>query len=1165
MAERRRTRRPVPGRRDSPAPPASSAPTVSTQPRHRPADGSQPPAMQARPVTGRTGDRWEREAEAAASRIIAGAPVEAVTPVNRERLQRAPADLDEAAPAEDREDADVVQAAMRGQADAGNRPARFPAGSGAPLPPTVRSDVERGLGTDLSHVRVHDDPTARNAADAMGARAYTSGADIYLGSGSSADDLGLMAHEATHVAQQAGATEVVQRNDGSGSPDGAGPFSGGVQGGDTPGGGSGGDGEELARPIPAGDGTYDDRDPQSILIGFTTFPTHPSKAGVRPKPEPEEIGRERTDTHGDNWRRDAAAAVTEDKVRSKLAEEFSEAHGPESDVYLLKTASGEAVIGDPGALVSAIRYPHWSEDGETTYFQVDHRLEWQLGGGDDSANLWLLDQATNASSGSQINRTLTTKIDAVLADVRAAGVSDAPPSTRNLKGRNRRNSQKKWKLLIGGFTSEGSAAGARSWTLDQLGALEPLTALAPMTAREREALGAGSRIYFSETGGNYANVRRDLTQIPKDWWFSGPRGEAAPKRARNIHVTGVEIKDARTAYLVGTQYWRSRAVEEPNEKDVKIELISHPGLDHVWFMQGRTLSEQFQKSLPHVAGLSPVELDEVQPDPRLGVTARGRLLPTVPLISEAEIDVVIEGSDLRLSKTFYGGDFDFPGPVEVTESSLELSYGLATGFRIEGVVEVAVEGVGKGRITGGAAPRGGGIAFSLAGEFDFLSDLFDPARVELWYRDDQLGGRGTLGIGEGQVAGLRSAEVEVAWNEGVLSASGTFETEMPGVERGELELVYREDGTLEIGGVLQLGEDVPGIDSGTVEVSLERDEAGVWHVVGAITATSSVPGIDGQVTGRYEDGVVDLRVSARYARGMADGEVTLGLTNRALDEGGEPVGEPSSELRAYGGGSVTVTLAPWLQATAGLRLLPNGELEVSGELELPGALDLFERTALERDLFSINLDIPIIGLAAAGQRIGIFATIGGSVGLTAYVGPAQLRELRLGVTWNPDHEEDTTVRGQAALHLPAGAAIRLAVTGALGAGIPVVSATLGLEVGGELGIEAAIGAEFDINWTPTSGLVLEAVAEASAQPRFRFDVTGFASVDLDLWLTTINLWEKRWNLAEIVAGSDLRLGVRLPVRYEEGQPFEPSLDDLELDVPTIRPLSLLGDLVGAIV
>src|SRR5262249_36024510 len=40
------------------------------------------------------------------------------------------------------------------------------------------------------------------AADDLNARAFTSGDDIYLGSGESASDAKLLAHESTHVAQQ---------------------------------------------------------------------------------------------------------------------------------------------------------------------------------------------------------------------------------------------------------------------------------------------------------------------------------------------------------------------------------------------------------------------------------------------------------------------------------------------------------------------------------------------------------------------------------------------------------------------------------------------------------------------------------------------------------------------------------------------------------------------------------------------------------------------------------------------------------------------------------------------------------------------------------------------------------------------------------------------------
>lgn len=76
----------------------------------------------------------------------------------------------------------------------------------------VAGQVGAHLGHDFSNVRVHDDPLAREATQAMGARAFAYGADVFLGPSESDRDLGLMAHELTHVAQQgASAAAMPQR------------------------------------------------------------------------------------------------------------------------------------------------------------------------------------------------------------------------------------------------------------------------------------------------------------------------------------------------------------------------------------------------------------------------------------------------------------------------------------------------------------------------------------------------------------------------------------------------------------------------------------------------------------------------------------------------------------------------------------------------------------------------------------------------------------------------------------------------------------------------------------------------------------------------------------------------------------------------------------------
>ena len=85
-------------------------------------------------------------------------------------------------------------------------------GAGQPVPANVRRSVEHSLGTDLSNVRVLDNPQDRVDAARIGAKAFAYGNHIWLGPGASISDKNLMAHELTHVVQQ-GATE---KNSGTG-------------------------------------------------------------------------------------------------------------------------------------------------------------------------------------------------------------------------------------------------------------------------------------------------------------------------------------------------------------------------------------------------------------------------------------------------------------------------------------------------------------------------------------------------------------------------------------------------------------------------------------------------------------------------------------------------------------------------------------------------------------------------------------------------------------------------------------------------------------------------------------------------------------------------------------------------------------------------------------
>jgi len=81
-------------------------------------------------------------------------------------------------------------------------------GTGSPLPDNIREYMGSQFGYDFNEVKVHADGEAANLARSLSAQAFTSGKDIYFGSGkynpNSTQGRRLVAHELTHVIQQNG-------------------------------------------------------------------------------------------------------------------------------------------------------------------------------------------------------------------------------------------------------------------------------------------------------------------------------------------------------------------------------------------------------------------------------------------------------------------------------------------------------------------------------------------------------------------------------------------------------------------------------------------------------------------------------------------------------------------------------------------------------------------------------------------------------------------------------------------------------------------------------------------------------------------------------------------------------------------------------------------------
>lgn len=90
------------------------------------------------------------------------------------------------------------------------------AGGGQSLPESLSTRFGQKLGTDLSGVRVHTDSHADSLSQALNARAFTAGRDVFFRQGqyspSSGSGQALLAHELTHVAQQAGGNATPARS-----------------------------------------------------------------------------------------------------------------------------------------------------------------------------------------------------------------------------------------------------------------------------------------------------------------------------------------------------------------------------------------------------------------------------------------------------------------------------------------------------------------------------------------------------------------------------------------------------------------------------------------------------------------------------------------------------------------------------------------------------------------------------------------------------------------------------------------------------------------------------------------------------------------------------------------------------------------------------------------
>ncbi|HWN70016.1 MAG TPA: hypothetical protein VNM90_20390, partial [Haliangium sp.] len=292
---------------------------------------------------------------------------------------------------------------------------------------------------------------------------------------------------------------------------------------------------------------------------------------------------------------------------------------------------------------------------------------------------------------------------------------------------------------------------------------------------------------------------------------------------------------------------------------------------------------------------------------------------------------------------------------------------------------------------GATLSKEGGFGFTGGLELD--SGIFQPARVGISYENGKLSGSGEVGIAKGKIVGVDAATITVGIDGDKISGKGTLTPSVQQIQQGNVTFSYSPTDGISFGGGLTLASGIPFLKGTSVDVLVaKRPGAQSYEVSASGALTIELPGFKVNAKASYAKGAFTIEGTTFYKLGLASGDVTIGVTNRALDAQGKPTAQIGDTLLPYGQGSLKLALTPWLQGKAGIKLLPNGEIEIDGGLSIPKPKEFFQKKEFKKELLSIDLDIPILGFTVAGQRVGIFATVGGSVNLDAGVGPGTLKD-----------------------------------------------------------------------------------------------------------------------------------------------------------------------------
>ncbi|TKW79857.1 MAG: DUF4157 domain-containing protein, partial [Bradyrhizobium icense] len=745
-------------------------------------------------------------------------------------------------------------------------------GRGEGMAPELRTQMEQGFGRSFGDVRLHRSPAAGDAAQALNARAFTVGNDVFFGRGEyqphSQAGQHLIAHELTHTVQQTGGARTVQRAVPPAGTDTqkvekktwpeSGPADlGQIELGKTPPGAPKGLKNTITLPVlrlpylgalPKGASNTD--------IGVTGV----SEKGQSPIPAAggfKLFGMTERDNFvaADKWVADMATKVGNPAVQAIKAN-YGEANlknvGNESIYYLKAPSSSQKIDFLNGTAEELGKHPFtllpsWDRDGTARTFQADHFHELQLGGAEaDPANLWLLESKLNQGIGNSIKSGITGDVRDLLKAAKQDGFWDKsnpepnPTAVKHEwaiifqkveKDKNRNIGSKSDQS---NFWTQGDILEARQFGSKQKRLLRPMT--------DQEMIAKGLKfdptqpapdpllIFQLEGGGRYGPLLRK----GKDFRLITYGGNPKPGKEPHVGIVGQPgYPRFQSAELVGfdPDYTKGEgaqfgAIEVTLYKqltrrgviarqvDVNIPVLWSKRLGFHVYTDLRNLNKKIADAGVRVRGLSPVEIQSTGFDQSGEFVVRGVIVPTPKFLQKYRVPFILTEDELRIEFPLDVAGLDF-GPVSVTDASLAVMAG-QQGLGLSGEAGIEIKGLGRGRLQGLATTGGEADKEQGGGEAKPAGDA-KPAASE----GPMVGLSGTFDFDFDK---FDPAQIKVAYLNDQWSADATLGLKpntVRGISAAQVH-VTADDTGLKVDGTATL--DVPGLQG--TQLSVKRDQTG---------------------------------------------------------------------------------------------------------------------------------------------------------------------------------------------------------------------------------------------------------------------------------------------------------------------------------------------------